>query len=469
MAKNEIYQIKVTLKDSKPPIWRRIQVRADTKLNQLHLILQVIMGWADYHLHQFVVGETYFGEPHPDDWHEVNDERKVTLSQIVPREGFKFIYEYDFGDDWRHELLIEKILPPEPGVEYPLCLKGKRAGPPEDVGGVWGYDDFLAAIKDPHHDEHQDMLEWVGGEFDPEAFDPDEVNAVLRQRLGTQPVVETTGDYPAPVAQLLSLGDVRDQPQWADYPALGLTLEHTPDLIRMALDEDLNWADSDTDEVWAPIHAWRALGQLRAEAAIEPLMSLFGRVDEFDDDWVGEDLPDVFGLIGRPALEPLSRYLANPDHSLWARVTAAQSFVKIGRRHPELRTQCVAALTRQLEQFRELSPSLNAFLVSSLIDLKAVESAPVMEQAFAAGRVDISVPGDWEDTQIELGLLRERQTPRPNYHEPLGRPLSPPVGKNRGGADAQAKNKLKAQKKAKEKARTKRKQQKKARKKQRKR
>jgi hypothetical protein len=89
-------------------------------------------------------------------------------------------YEYDFGDSWEHELLVEKILPPEPGVRYPLCLKGKGACPPEDVGGVWGYDSFLEAIADPKHPEHDDMLEWVGGEFDPEAFDLDEVNEALR-------------------------------------------------------------------------------------------------------------------------------------------------------------------------------------------------------------------------------------------------------------------------------------------------
>ncbi|MEW5956096.1 MAG: plasmid pRiA4b ORF-3 family protein [Chloroflexota bacterium] len=180
MAKDNIYQIKVTLKNSKPPIWRRIRVRADTKLSQLHLILQAVMGWENYHLHQFVVGDIYFGEPRPDDYYELNDERKFTLSQITATEGFKFSYEYDFGDNWQHDLRVEKIMPPEPNVQYPHCITGKRACPPEDVGGVWGYADFLAAIKDPHHPEHQVMLDWVGGEFDPQAFDLDEVNQALR-------------------------------------------------------------------------------------------------------------------------------------------------------------------------------------------------------------------------------------------------------------------------------------------------
>lgn len=180
----DIYQIKVTLRHSKPPIWRRIQVPGDINLAKLHRILQVVMGWEDYHLHQFIVGGTYFGQPHPDyeDFGlEMRDEKRVKLQQIVPGEKLKFVYEYDFGDNWQHDLRVEKVLPPEPGVRYPRCLKGKRACPPEDVGGVWGYDSFLEAIQDPDHPEHDIMLEWIGGEFDPEVFDLDEINAALRR------------------------------------------------------------------------------------------------------------------------------------------------------------------------------------------------------------------------------------------------------------------------------------------------
>jgi len=179
MAKNDIYQIKVTLRYSKPPIWRRIQVRGDTRLDQLHMILQAVMGWWNAHLHQFVVGNIYYGEPHPDYGFEMRDESRVKLAQVVPHEKAKFVYEYDFGDSWEHELLVEKILPAEKGVRYPRCIKGKRACPPEDVGGVWGYDDFLEAIKDPKHPEHEDMLEWIGDEFDPEEFDLAALNEAL--------------------------------------------------------------------------------------------------------------------------------------------------------------------------------------------------------------------------------------------------------------------------------------------------
>jgi hypothetical protein len=174
-----IYQIKVTLCESKPPIWRRILVPSEITLAKLHRILQAVMGWYDAHLHQFIVGGVYYGVPDPDDFIEIKSERRVRLNQIVAGEIFKFIYEYDFGDSWEHELLVEKIVPPEKGVRYPVCIKGKRACPPEDVGGVWGYAEFLEAIRDPEHAEHEDYVEWIGGEFDPEAFDLDEINAAL--------------------------------------------------------------------------------------------------------------------------------------------------------------------------------------------------------------------------------------------------------------------------------------------------
>lgn len=175
-----IYQIKVTLEGSKPPIWRRMLVAGDITLAQLHDVIQIAMGWEDYHLHQFIVGKTYYGEPHPDYDFEVRDERQVTLREIAPHQGMKFRYEYDFGDSWLHQILVEKILPPEPDKTYPVCVTGKMACPPEDAGGIWGYYEFLEAISDPAHPDHEDYLEWIGGEFDPAAFELEEVNKRLR-------------------------------------------------------------------------------------------------------------------------------------------------------------------------------------------------------------------------------------------------------------------------------------------------
>ena len=180
-SKARIYQVKVTLDESKPPIWRRILVPGPVTLQYLHYVLQMAMGWTNSHLHQFIVGRTYYGEPHPDYDFEMRDERRVKLNQIATSEGFKFRYEYDFGDSWIHTLLVEKILEPQPGQQYPVCIKGRRACPPEDVGGVWGYEMFLEAIRDPDHPEHEDYLEWIGGEFDPEAFDLEEMNEALSE------------------------------------------------------------------------------------------------------------------------------------------------------------------------------------------------------------------------------------------------------------------------------------------------
>lgn len=222
----------------------------------------------------------------------------------------------------------------------------------------------------------------------------------------------TTDSYSPPVNQLLDLGDPRDTPGWADYLALGLQPEHISELVRMATDPSLNEAESDSAEVWAPLHAWRALAQLHAVEAAGPLTTLFRRVDEDQDDWVGEDLPEAFGRLGPGAIPILTTYLADGANGLWARVAAAYSLEKIGTRHPQGREACVAALAGQLEQFARQDPSLNGTLVGFLLDLNAVEAATVIERAFAADQVDEIVAGDWEDVQVAFGLKSRREQPR---------------------------------------------------------
>ncbi|MGK5095198.1 plasmid pRiA4b ORF-3 family protein [Deltaproteobacteria bacterium TL4] len=174
-----IYQLKVTLKGSKPPIWRRIQVASDINLSKLHRILQIVMGWEDCHLHQYIIGGMNYGKPDHEFGNEIENESRVKLDQFRPK--MKFVYEYDFGDSWGHEMVVEKTLLPEEGVSYPICITGKRACPPEDCGGIWGYASFLEAIQNPGHPEHEEMLEWAGGEFDPEAFDLDAINQELKR------------------------------------------------------------------------------------------------------------------------------------------------------------------------------------------------------------------------------------------------------------------------------------------------
>ncbi len=175
-----IYQLKITLQNTKPPIWRRLQVRASMTLPLLHDTIQVAMGWTDSHLHQFIIGGVEYGLPDPELGDDMRSEQRVKLDRVVTTEKDRFVYEYDFGDSWTHIILLEKILPVEPDVHYPRCLAGKRACPPEDVGGVWGYAEFLEAIRSSDHPEHEDMLEWCGGAFDPEAFSLDEINQALR-------------------------------------------------------------------------------------------------------------------------------------------------------------------------------------------------------------------------------------------------------------------------------------------------
>jgi hypothetical protein len=178
-----IARLKIALRDSKPPIWRRVEVPETITLPKLHQVIQIVMGWQDYHLHQFIVGGLggiSYGVPDPDDFYEVRDERRARLNQLLRAPKEKLVYEYDFGDSWEHVVLLEALLELEPGAVYPRCITGKRACPMEDCGGIWGYASFLEAIQDLQHPEHETMLEWVGGEFDPEAFDLQQVNDALR-------------------------------------------------------------------------------------------------------------------------------------------------------------------------------------------------------------------------------------------------------------------------------------------------
>ncbi len=179
---DKVFQIKITLTDAEPPIWRRIQVQSDTTLAELHGILQVVMGWTNSHLHRFIVKGQSYALPDPDDRgpNKPKDERKFALRDLVTQEGSHITYEYDFGDDWQHELLVEKIHPKEKGAHYPNCMAGAGACPPEDVGGVPGYAEFLKAMGNPNHPEHQDYRDWIGGPFDPQKFDLTKVNQILQ-------------------------------------------------------------------------------------------------------------------------------------------------------------------------------------------------------------------------------------------------------------------------------------------------
>ncbi len=180
------YELRVSLQFVQPEIWRVLRVPHDLRFSQLHKVLQTAFAWTNSHLHQFHVHdpvkniESIVGDPRNDDDlyipgeeapSKTRDERKVTLEEYLGKPGDHLLYEYDFGDGWMHEVTLVAIHPQATRLTTALCLDGARACPPEDCGGPPGYDNFLTAIGDPAHEEHESMLEWVGGGFDPAAFD----------------------------------------------------------------------------------------------------------------------------------------------------------------------------------------------------------------------------------------------------------------------------------------------------------
>ena len=180
---DRVFQFKITLKSIRPPIWRRIQVPETYTFWNLHVAVQDAMGWFDSHLHRFEILnpstgiEEEIGIPDEEfEWDTVTLpvwEQKI--AHYFSMTNTKSDYVYDFGDNWEHTVKLEKILPRQEKVKYPICIGGKRACPPEDSGGPWGYKDFLEEMADPHHEQHEEMLDWVGGSFDPEHFDIKEV------------------------------------------------------------------------------------------------------------------------------------------------------------------------------------------------------------------------------------------------------------------------------------------------------
>jgi hypothetical protein len=214
-----------------------------------------------------------------------------------------------------------------------------------------------------------------------------------------------------------------------DYASLGIGRECVTDLIRMATDEALDNAPSESPEVWGPIHARRALAELRAEVAIGPLLGLLPRIDGEMDTWISEDLPRVLAAIGPAAIRPAADFLADDTRGEWSRILAASVLSEIAMVWPDWRDTCVDELVTQLTRFDNLPVTVNSHIISSLLDLHAVEAAPIIEQAFAAGRVDEVVQGDWEDVQIELGLKTSRDHPRkPNDFTRMGDRLQEGMG-----------------------------------------
>jgi len=213
-AKERLLRVLITLEYSNPPIWREVAVLPDITLGQLHDVIQIVMGWDDDHLHQFcqklkrstrpsyeeqnryyraakwdddfdarIRGRKFFVPKRAPDGTPINidgtDEDAVLLAEVCPDASARLTYEYDFGDSWKHEIKVKRAGGPEPGAEYPICLGGQRACPPDDCGGIWDYYSILQAVSDPDHEQHEDMVDWLGEDFDPDAFDLKKVNSKL--------------------------------------------------------------------------------------------------------------------------------------------------------------------------------------------------------------------------------------------------------------------------------------------------
>jgi hypothetical protein len=179
----DIYQLKVTLRFTEPPVWRRLLVPARLTLEQLHDVLQTAMGWDNCHMHEFRIGDRHFGTPEPEDQFmempSVESERTASLSSVLQRLRAKITYTYDFGDGWEHSIVLEKRLAAAPEASYPVCTGGELACPPEDCGGIPGFYNLIEAIADPDHERHEEMIEWVGKDFAPQAFSVECVNLML--------------------------------------------------------------------------------------------------------------------------------------------------------------------------------------------------------------------------------------------------------------------------------------------------
>ncbi len=223
----------------------------------------------------------------------------------------------------------------------------------------------------------------------------------------------STTAYTSPVDKLLTLGkpESTSPESWPNYLELGLGPEHILELIRMATDLEFRGPESEEEseeedpDFWAPVHALRTLGQLHAETAVEPLVNLMAELE--DDEWMFEELPSVFGMIGPVAIPALSTYLADPSHEMYSRAYASNGFIEIAKWYPESRSESIAAISKQLEAFEENDEELNSFIISDLVQLKAIETLPLIERAFEADRVDEFVI-DLDYVLEEFGL-KERE------------------------------------------------------------
>jgi hypothetical protein len=237
----------------------------------------------------------------------------------------------------------------------------------------------------------------------------------------SEPSPADKSSYPPPVQHLFQLGSARENTKpelWSEYLKLGIGPEHVPDLIRVAQGWRRHWFDKEeTPAVWAHIHAWRALGQLKATEAIEPLLALLTDMQEKGDDWSLEEIPVVLAQIGPSSIDPIAAYLESPGPDPFSRSAAASGLVKIAKGSPEYRERVVGILTDALSRYATQDPELNGLLLGELLDMKATEALPVIREAFRADQIDETIAGDWGDVRRELNI-------EPQPDDPPERPVA---------------------------------------------
>ena len=239
--------------------------------------------------------------------------------------------------------------------------------------------------------------------------------------------MENITEYSFPISQLLEQGDCGRKRNLIDYSGLGISVQHIPQLVQLATDPYYLGHCYDKVAMWGPVHACRALGQLSAIEATEPLVAILKLIDEDDQDWIIEELPPVFERFGIKATATLMKYIQNLENPLFARITALDGLIKIGKSDENFRNDCVEFLKNCLKNHINDHGEINANFIYGLVKFKDMDSVNLIQEAYESGSVDEMVIGDWEDIQIKLGLITRRTAPRRTYWDNLVSPNEPQV------------------------------------------
>ncbi len=377
---NSIYQIRITLRHIEPPIWRVLLLKADTRLGELHDILQEVMGWEDDHLHGFRIGQDTYGEPDPGFPSDILNERNIRLDKIASA-GDTFVYDYDFGDSWEHELKIEKVMPAEPGTHYPICLDGQRACPPEDCGGPYGYARMLEVFRDPKNEEHEEIVEWLGEEFDSEAFDVDTVNRFMATKIEESPLSSVTE---IPVYEDAALDN------YTPAELIDIMIEHDDRVLRSVIDacvsrgeqmlEILAHITQPNDQLeeaspghwWLRLHAVMILGLIPGERAGLLLVDFIHGMSREEDDnlqgWFSGYWPALLRNKPPSVVEPLHDICMDKKAGWFMRANITEAVFSLAQQQGEAELEQTLDWAAQLVMDEEEDWDYRLSVANDLLD-----------------------------------------------------------------------------------------------------